>query len=161
MLTYPRKPVTFSLTALDLPVQSSIETAATLYQKDQERFHLLFSEPALGHEQEIVVARPLPPNRSRLLWLDISPYRITLTTQGNGRFSYRHRLERGVYGTSRFWLQDADLDRSRSQQICLRNYTRALEFDHSPVPNWLRVEYELWTQQLQLGRYVLNLEIHH
>jgi hypothetical protein len=161
MLTYPRKPVTFSLMAIDLPVWSSIETAATLYQKDTERFHLLFSEPVLEREKRSVVASPLPPNRTRLLWLDISPYRLTMTTQGQGHFSYRHLLERGVYGTSRYWLRDPDLGHNRNHQLCFRNYTRSLEFDRNPLPSWLRVEYELWSHQVQLGRYVLNLEIHH
>ncbi len=173
MLTYHRKPVCLSLTSVDLPFWSVVETAATLYQKDDERFHLLLTEPTLPDpledsatltpEAEPIAATPLfsPPQSAtqRLLWLEISPYRVIMTMQGNGRYSYRHFWERGVYGLSRYWLQDEQLD--SSAQIRLRNFTRDLTLSGSTLPEHLRVEYELWANQVRLGKYVLNLEIHH
>jgi hypothetical protein len=93
------------------------------------------------------------------LWLEISPYRVIMTMQGNGKSSYRHFWEQGVYGLSRYWLQDERV--SSYDQLRLRNFTRSLELAANPLPEHLRVEYELWTNQLCLGRYVLNLEIQH
>jgi len=46
-------------------------------------------------------------------------------------------------------------------QINLRNFTRSLTLTGKPIPEHLRLEYELWSDKLQLGRYVLDLEIHH
>lgn len=164
MLTHHRKPVCLSLMSLDLPVLSTVETAATLYQKDQERFHLLLSEPAFlpewEPEPEISAENPTSASSSpRLLWLEISPYRVIMTMQGNGKLSYRHLWEQGVYGISRYWLQNDDLKEHSS--LRLRNYTRSLELKGSPLPESLRLEYELWSQEVQLGRYILNLKIHH
>ncbi|MEP0817104.1 hypothetical protein [Trichocoleus sp. FACHB-262] len=157
----------------DLPIWSVVDTAATLYQKDQERFHLLLTEPTLqdreGHlealdagttgvgisDQETLAATPAP----RLLWLEISPYRVIMTMQGNGRFSYRHFWEQGVYGLSRYWLQSDLL--SSSGQMRLRNFTRSLKLEGQALPHHLRIEYELWSEKVQLGAYVLNLDIEH
>jgi hypothetical protein len=147
----------------DLPLWSVVETDATLYQKDQEKFHVLLTEPLVqdfsmdpGHQ---ALAVPLPTATPRLLWLEISPYRVIMTMQGNGQFSYRHFWEQGVYGISRYWLQTETL--TSSYQLRLRNFTRHLTLDGNPLPHQLRIEYELWTEQLQVGHYVLNLEILH
>jgi hypothetical protein len=159
MLTQHRKPVCLSLASYDLPIWSIIETNATLYQKDQERFHLLLTEPLVEGFQspdEAAVAAPLTP---RLLWLEISPYRVIMTMQGNGKFSYRHFWEQGVYGISRYWLQSSSL--TGCSQIRLRNFTRHLVLRGRPLPHHLRIEYELWAEQLQIGHYVMNLEISH
>jgi hypothetical protein len=43
----------------------------------------------------------------------------------------------------------------------LRNFTRSLTLTGRPLPEHLRVEYELWSAKVQLGHYILNLEIHH
>ena len=49
--------------------------------------------------------------------------------QGQGQFSYRHLWRRGLYGTSRYWLQDeAGL---QSGQFQLRNFTRSLTLERS------------------------------
>ena len=152
MLTYHRKPVCLSLISTDLPVWSVVETAGTLYQKDNEQFHLLLTEPPLKH-REPSTARTTP----RLLWLEISPYRVIMTMQGNGQLSYRHFWEQGVYGLSRYWLQSESWQ--SSEQMRLRNFTRSLTLSGRPLPEHLQVEYELWTQKVQLGRYILNLEI--
>lgn len=166
MLAQHRKPVCLSLTSFDLPVWSIVETEATLYQKDPQRFHLLLTEPlvqdAVFEESESRSPARLEaavPTTPRLLWLEISPYRVIMTMQGNGQFSYRHFWEQGVYGMSRYWLQATAV--SGSNQIRLRNFTRHLTLKSTSLPCHLRIEYELWSEQLQIGHYVMNLEIHH
>jgi hypothetical protein len=163
MLTHHRRPVCLSLVSTDLPVWSTVETAATLYQKDQERFHLLFSEPAPPEwePEPITTGDTNQPKKDslRLLWLEISPYRVIMTMQANGTLSYRHLWEQGIYGISRYWLQSDSLKTHES--LRLRNYTRSLMLEGRPLPQHLRLEYELWSEKIPLGRYVLNLEIHH
>src|SRR5918998_6468706 len=113
MLTHHRRPVCLSLVSTDMPVWSTVETAATLYQKDKERFHLLFSEPAPPEwepERKTSGDRNQPKTETcRLLWLEISPYRVIMTMQESGKMSYRHLWEPGVYGISRYWLQGDSL----------------------------------------------------
>lgn len=156
MLTHQRKLVCLSMISTDLPVWSVVETAATLYQKDSERFHLLLTEPPLEERQPSLtlysVATP------RLLWLEISPYRVTMTMQANGQLSYRHFWEQGIYGLSRYWLGGESL--YGNEQMRLGNFTRRLTLVGRQLPQHLRVEYELWSEKVQLGRYILNLEIH-
>jgi hypothetical protein len=149
MLTQHRIPICLSLLSFDLPVWSVVKTDATLYQKDAEHFHLLLTEPLVGDAQ----LSPTP----RLLWLELSPYRVMMTMQGNGRFSYRHYWEEGVYGVSRYWLQAASL--KQQDQFQLRNYTRSLKLEGVGLPRHLRVEYELWSNKVQVGHYVMNVEI--
>lgn len=150
----------------DLPLWSVVETDATVYQKDQERFHIVLTEPRI---EEFETDHPVPCADSplgitsqlgatpRLLWLEISPYRVIMTMQGNGQFSYRHFWEQGVYGTSRYWLQTDHL--GRSYQLRLQNFTRQLTLAGQQLPQHLRIEYELWSAQVQLGQYVMNLEV--
>jgi hypothetical protein len=163
MLTHHRLPVCFSLVSTDLPVWSTVETAATLYQKDRERFHLLLSEPIPPEWQPELTAtgntNPQKANALRLLWMEISPYRVIMTMQGNGKLSYRHLWEKGVYGINRYWLQGDTLQ--GYQVFRLRNYTRSLKLEGRPLPQHLRLEYELWSEKVQLGRYILNLDIYH
>ena len=160
MLTHHRKPVSLSLVSTDLPVWSAIETAATIYQKDRDRFHLLLSEPALCDRDPDREATSPQGQPSRLLWLEISPYRVILTVQGNSKLSYRHLWEHGMYGISRYWLYSGDSSESGGQ-LRLRNFTRSLTLTGRPIPQNLRLEYELWSDKLQLGSYILNLDIHH
>lgn len=157
MLANHRKPVSLSLISTDLPIWSMVETAATLYQKDSDRFHLLLNEPILNENHSD--SRPDSPNSSRLLWLEISSYRAIMTMQGNHQLSYRHLWENHMYGLSRYWLPN-ELAQGLGQ-IRLRNFTHSLTLVGKPLPERLRVEYELWSEKLQLGRYILNLEIHH
>lgn len=162
MLTHHRTPVCLSLVSTDLPVWFTVETAATLFQKDQERFHLLLNEPALLEWAPTATTPESPnpaPNQSpRHLWLEISPYRVIMTMQGNGRLGYRHFWEQGVYGVNRYWLHD---EAKGHESFRLRNYTRSLKLDGRPLPQHLYLEYELWAERVQLGHYVLNLQIHH
>ncbi|MEM9922331.1 MAG: hypothetical protein AAF915_01000 [Cyanobacteria bacterium P01_D01_bin.50] len=171
MLTHQRKPVSLSLISTDLPVQSVVETAATLYQKDSQRFHLLLNAPPIktcleAQTQNSQNALLTPPQTNprvssspRILWLEISPYRVTMTMQGNPHLSYRHFWEKGVYGVTRYWLPNESLQ--NNHPIRLRNFTRDLKLTGHPLPEHLRVEYELWAGTLQLGHYILNLEIQH
>jgi hypothetical protein len=163
MLTHHRRPVCLSFISTDLPILSTLETAATLYQKDNHRFHLLLNQPEIIQS----IADPLtlsgehvsqaPPNR--WLWLEISPYRAILTMQGDSKFAYRHFWEKGVYGISRYWLNSDKAQPGHSFR--LRNFTRNLKLEGDPLPEYLRVEYELWSEKVQLGHYVLHLEIYH
>ena len=163
MLTHHSRPVCLSLISTDLPILSTLETAATLYQKDRQCFHLLL--PELNNPCSVA---DLPGNQkatlpglapNRLLWLEISPGRAIMTMQGNGKSAYRHFWEKGVYGVSRYWLN------SETGQFTdcfrLRNYTRNFQLEGYPLPNYLRVEYELWSGKVALGHYVLHLEIYH
>ncbi len=162
MLTHSRKPVSLSVVSVDLPVRSLVETAATLYQKDSEQFHLLLHEPEIfDGEPETMNPTPLQtePQKPRLLWLEVSPYRAVMTMQGNSKYSYRHLWQNRMYGISRYYLQtNAE---TVPNQFRLRNFTRKLELGGSPFPEYLRLEYELWSETIQLGRYVLSLEIYH
>jgi hypothetical protein len=155
MLTQHRIPVCLSLLSFDLPVWSVVETDATLYQKDSDHFHLLLTEPLVVDElQNRDEAESSAPPTPRLLWLELSPYRVIMTMQGNGRFSYRHYWEQGVYGVSRYWLQAASS--VRKDQFQLRNYTRSLALKGQGLPHHLRVEYELWSNKVQVGHYLMK-----
>ena len=157
MLTHHRKPVSLSLISTDLPIWSLVETAATLYQKDRQQFHILLHEPAIFDREEI--GSLTTPRKPRLLWLEVSPYRAVMTMQGNGQYHYRHLWEPRMYGISRYWLQSDS--QGLNQQLRLRNFTRNFVLVGEPVPHGFRLEYELWSDKVQLGRYVLELEIHH
>ena len=165
MLTHYRKPVSLSVISTDLPIRSFIETAATVYQKDRARFHLLLHEPDIieAKLQPLSALQPqfIRPTRQkpRLLWLEVSPDRAVMTMQGNGQFSYRHLWQKGVYGISRYYLQTES--QPLPNQIRLRNFTRTFQLMGQLWPEQLRLEYELWCENLQLGCYVLNLEVHH
>jgi hypothetical protein len=154
MLTQHRISVSLSLLSFDLPLWSVVETDATLYQRSTDCFHLLLTEPLIvdvGSERSGNATQT-----PRLLWLELSPYRVMMTMQGNGRSSYRHYWEQGVYGMSRYWLQQE----SQPDQIQLRNFTRSLTLEGSAdFPRHLRVEYELWAGKVQVGHYVMNVEI--
>ncbi len=145
MLTRYRQPVLLSLISTDLPLQYVVQTVATLEQKDRESFHLLITEPS--------------PVSTSLLWLEISPYRVIMTKQAENQVCYRHFWERGVYGISRYWLGNGFFQGSENI-LQMRNFTQQLNLVSRPLPQQLQIEYELWSQ-VQLGRYVLKLEIHY
>lgn len=168
MLAHRRLPVCLSFLSTDLPILQTVETSATLYQKDREKFHLLLTQE--DYPQSLKEDSPSSAPKNRLIWLEISPYRVVMTMQGNGLLNYRHFWEKGVYGTSRYWLKSNSATESNFQatstsyqQDCLRlrNFTRSLELEGHPLPAHLRVEYELWSDKLRLGHYILDLEIHH
>jgi hypothetical protein len=166
MMTHHR-PICLSMISTDLPVWSEVRTMGTLYQKAPEQFHLLLTEPRVIDQVgelrketgERTIAAPASTTTPRLLWLEISPSRLVMTMQGNGKFSYRHFWERGIYGLSRYWLQGNSS--GPSNQLQLRNFTRTFRLDGRPLPRYLHLEYELWTGNLPLGCYVLQLEVEH
>ena len=153
----------------DMPFWSVVESAGTLYEKDRDRFHLLLTAPPLitcelvgdsnqqnqhTHNSKIHI-----PNSPRILWLEISQYRVIMTMQGNHQLSYRHFWEQGVYGISRYWLPMESLE--PHTPLRLRNFTKSLILQGDNLPENLRVEYELWGEKVRLGSYILNLEIKH
>ena len=163
MLAHHRRPICLSLISTDLPIWYNFETAATLYQKDQERFHLLLSNPNLTPLETPSLpasqGSPQTTTQSTLLWLEISPYRVIMTMQGNSQIGYRHFWEEGVHGISRYWLHSQVVQENGA--IRLRNFTRSLQLIGNSLPESLRLEYELWSDKVPLGNYVLNLDIHH
>jgi hypothetical protein len=79
--------------------------------------------------------------------------------QGNAQLSYRHLWEQGVSSTTCYWLPTDS--QQQTKPIRLRNFTRSLTLRGHPLPEHLRVEYELWVGELQVGNYILNLNIKH
>lgn len=159
MLTHHRRPVLLSWTSTNLPLWTTIETAATLYQKDDVRFHVLLKDAPLPTSMsDVAPPADLVLPVSRLLWLELSPYRVILTMQGSEQSGYRHYFEKGIYGISRYWLHDPI--RQDRGSLRFRNYTRDLSLTGAPVPESLWLEYELWSGQVSLGSYILSLEIH-
>jgi len=159
MLTNSYKPVSLSILSTDLALCSTVETYATVYHREGDRFHLSLKEPGVEEwevEGEQVVLQPTAP---KLIWLEISSFRTILTAQGSGKASYRHLWQQGTYGISRYWLNKGSA--LGQDSFRLRNYTRSIFWGGQPLPELLRIEYELWTEQVQLGRYLLNLEIYH
>jgi len=81
-----------------------------------------------------------------------------MTMRYNGQVSYRHFWEKGftvlaVIG----WEMSHCMARIR---YASRNFTRRLTLvNHTTGASG--VEYELWTENVQLGRYILNVEINH
>ncbi|MBM0742832.1 hypothetical protein JOY44_14645 [Phormidium sp. CLA17] len=168
MLTQLRRPIHLSFSSADGLLTSKIETVGTLYQKDDNRYHLVLIEPLVmdlgtrAHALEASAVSTLTTTAvptPRLLWIEFSPYRVSITMQGNGQFSYRHLFEPGVLGLSRYFLQDDSLYPNR--ELRLRNFTRNLHVKGNLLPSYLLLEYELRCDRLQLGQYTLSLEIHH
>ena len=161
MLAHNRNTVYLSLLSTDLPLWHIIESTASLYQKDRDRFHLLLNHYPSVHSASTISNEDKVINRNNqrkgVLWLEISPYRVTMTMQGQGKLSYRHFWEKGVYGVSRYWLNDNPPENSSS--LRLRNFTRYLKLEGQPLPTSLQIEYELWSAKVQLGSYVLHLDI--
>ncbi len=157
MLAHYRKSVCLSLVSTNLPVGHQLESTAYIYQKDREKFHLLLNLHNILPSSAIAATSKEAISKQGLLWLEISPYRAIMTMQRNKGSSYRHFWEPGIYGVSRYWLNDNKLKNSNS--LRLRNYTRYLKLDSCPLPTSLRIEYELWSGKLPLGSYNLRLDI--
>lgn len=155
MLVNRYQTVYLSIISTDLPIWNVIEASASLYQRDQERFHLLL------HQQNLPAFSPFVSQQDKmtpgLFWLEISPNRVMMTMQSNGKLSYRHFWERGTYGVSRYCLSDYAKEPIKS--IRLRNFTRYLRIEMDPYPKSVRLEYEIWSAQVQLGSYVFHLNI--
>lgn len=156
MLTHYRRPVCLAWLSTDLPIWSTFHTAGTLYQKEPEVFHLLLHQP-IPLNSTPQLSDTTEPQQKGLLWLEISPYRIIMTMQGNAKLGYRHFWEPGVYGLSRYWLSSEE--NGNHGTLRLRNFTNYLQLQGHPLPTRLEIEYELWSAQVQLGSYVLQLNI--
>jgi hypothetical protein len=165
MLANNRKTVYLSLISTDLPLWNIIEANASLYQKDRDRFHLLLNQKSLATLPTLLAdskANQSDGFNQGLLWLEISPDRVILTMQTSGKLSYRHFWERGVYGFSRYWLNNLNNNcLGNPSSLRLRNFTHYLKLEGVSLPTSLQVEYELWSGKLQLGSYVLHLDIDH
>lgn len=155
MLANRHQTVNLSFISTDLPFWNTIEAKASMFQNDHERFHLLLNQQHLP--QSIVAEAELDKLQQGMFWLDISPYQVSMTMQSNGRLSYRHFWEKGIYGVSRYCLNPEP--NFPSQSLVLRNFTRSLEVKNDPFPRIVRIEYEIWSAQLNLGTYILHLEI--
>jgi hypothetical protein len=160
MLTHHRS-VSISFISTNLPILSKIETVATLYQRENHQFHLVLNQENIfqaGAENQLLSASKGQENSQKdLLWLEISPYRVILTKQNQESLNYRYFWEQGVYGVNRYWLNDSSNE--ENYNFRLRNFTRSLTLKGNPVPQSLRIDYELWSDRLNLGHYVLHLEI--
>jgi hypothetical protein len=170
MLTYYRKPVCLSLISTDQPLWSVVETAVTVYQKDHNRFHLLLSAPSFKEPEVANSFNPESTSRQEQdhadlptsppqWWLEIAPERVIMTHQGHAQVNYRHFWQQGAYGRTRYWL--ANESSQHNEPIRLHNFTRSLVLKGDPMPEQLRVEYELLAGDVQLGSYILNIEIKH
>jgi len=152
MLANYRLPVCISFLSTDLPILSTLETSCTLYKKDEGRFHLFFNDPGIPS----LIKEPETKIHEGLLWLEISPKRVIMTMQGKTGVSYRHFWEKALHGTSRYWYNNG---LKESSCLRLRNYTHRLTIEGTDLPESLRVEYELFSENVGLGHYVLYLEI--
>ena len=159
MLTHHRRPVSLALISTDLPILSTIETSATLYQKDHLQFHLVLDQLDNLKSGSDQPSNSIIGTAKQVLWLEISPSRVIMTLQGKKHFCYRHFWETGIYGLSRYWLNDNGGE--LTDAFRLRNYTRSLCLEGEILPESLRVEYELWSGRVQMGNYILHLEVHH
>ncbi|WP_036480164.1 hypothetical protein [Myxosarcina sp. GI1] len=160
MLVNRHQNVYLSFISTDLPIWHVVETTAALYHQDGDCFRLLldrqnlpYSTFANAHTKEKVNG-----NRPKgIFWLEISPYRVILTMQGDRCTSYRHFWEKGIYGVSRYCLNAKPPEASSSMK--LRNYTRKLILKADPYPTSLQIEYELWSATVNLGSYILYIDI--
>ena len=155
MLVNRYQTVHLSFISTDLPIWNMIQAKATLYQKDEERFHLLLNQQKLPHS--IIPMSDQDQSEQGLFWLEISPYRVMMTMQSNSKLSYRHFWEQGIYGVSRYCL-NTEPDQP-TQSLRFRNFTRYLKVDGHPFPRNVRIEYEMWSAKVHLGSYILYLNI--
>lgn len=154
MLINRYQTVYLSFISTDLPVWNVIEASASLYQKDRDKFHLLLNQQNLPHS---VGDRDRRKFNRGLFWLEITPYRVILTMQSNNKLSYRHFWETGIYGVSRYCLNNSPGQPGES--LRLRNFTRYLKVEQDIYPQSVRIEYEMWSDKLKLGTYILHLDI--
>lgn len=147
----------------NLEILVHLDAIATLYQKDHHRFHIVLNNVEFSKIKDdsnfYFPTENQEENGKNLIWLEISPFRVIMTQQHKHGVNYRHYWEKGIYGKSRYWLnENGDNDRA-SDSIYLRNFTRNLTLKGASNPESLRIEYELWSNHLNFGHYVLHLEI--
>lgn len=160
MLVNRYQTVYLSFIATDLPIWNVIEATASLYQTEPDKFYLLLNQQNSNSTQSAANLTSLEhqdKSEVGLFWLEITPNRIMLTMQSHNRLSYRHFWEKGTSGVSRYCLTE-ESDRS-STSLRFRNFTRYLKVEQDPFPSNIRIEYELWSKRIQLGSYILHLDI--
>lgn len=162
MLTEHRS-ISLSYISTNLEILAHLDTIATVYQREQNKFHVVINNVDFSNgfdTREITVLKNKNHENSKnLLWLEISPYRVIMTQQNRHSVNYRHFWERGIYGKSRYWI-NTDVDSNNQQNyLHFSNFTRSLTFVNKSTLKSLRLEYELWSNDLNLGNYILHLEI--
>lgn len=159
MLTHHRS-VSISFISTNLPILNTIETIATLYERENNQFHLVLKEadffPPFDKTQP-QQANSNKKKRDNLIWLEMSPYRVIMTKQSQNSLNYRYFWEQGIYGVNRYWLNESSNE--EKQGFRLRNFTRQLTLKGKTIPQSLRIDYELWSDRLNLGHYILHLQI--
>ena len=153
MLINRHRTVCLSFISTDFPVWNVIETSATLDRRDKEKFHLLLDGQDLPHS---VFDSDRGKCYQGLFWLEITPYRVVLTMQSDNKLSYRHFWEKGIYGVSRYCLNSSAEQPSILQ---FRNFTRYLKVEQDDCLRNVRIEYEMWSDKLKLGSYILHLDV--
>ncbi|BAQ59841.1 hypothetical protein GM3708_247 [Geminocystis sp. NIES-3708] len=162
MLTEYRS-ISLSYISTNLEILAHLDAIATVYQRDHDKFHVVISNIDFANAFDNTETKVLRSKNNRsnknLLWLEISPYRVIMTQQNRNSVNYRHFWERGIYGKSRYWINNDADDNNQQNCLHLRNFTRSLTLTDKSLPKSLRIEYELWSNHLNLGNYVLHLEI--
>lgn len=162
MLTEHRS-VSLSYISTNLEILVHLDGIATLYPRDNDKFHVVLNNVEFGKVLDSVGRDFATNNNSQnsrnLLWLEISPYRVIMTQQNRDGVNYRHFWERGIYGKSRYWINGDYDGNNRQNCLHLRNFTRSLTLVNKSNSKSLRIEYELWSNHLNLGNYILHLEI--
>jgi len=146
----------------NLSLLANLDTIATIYQPKENTYHLVLSNVDYTQVNDFPTEKTLSSSTSKaknLIWLEISPYRVIMTQQNQHELNYRHFWEKGVYGISRYWLNNNNNIKDTQEKIQLRNFTRNLTVTGKSIPSTLRIEYELWTNGLNFGNYILHLEI--
>ncbi|MBL1211167.1 hypothetical protein [Geminocystis sp. GBBB08] len=161
MLTEHRS-VSLSYISTNLEILVHLDAIATVYQRNDGKFHVVLNNIDFGVEvdgRKEILLNQSHQNSKNLLWLEISPYRVIMTQQNTNNVNYRHFWERGVYGKSRYWINGDGAENNQQNYLHLRNFTRSLTLVNQSNPQSLRIEYELWSSNLNLGNYILHLEI--
>lgn len=162
MLTDHRS-ISLSYLSTNLEILVHLDAIATLYQREHNRFHLVLNNVEFSKITDdtnfYFPKENQEENGKNLIWLEISPFRVIMTQQNKKGVNYRHYWERGIYGKSRYWLNENGENNQAKDSIYLRNFTRNLTLRGTSTPESLRIEYELWSNHLNLGHYVLHLEV--
>ncbi|BAQ66444.1 hypothetical protein GM3709_3209 [Geminocystis sp. NIES-3709] len=140
-----------------------LDAIATLYQRDNGRFHIVLNNVEFSKITDdtnfYFPTEEGEESQKNLIWLEISPFRVIMTQQSKNGVNYRHYWEKGIYGKTRYWLNDNEEGEKPSNSIYLHNFTRNFTLKGKSIPESLRIEYELWSNRLNLGHYVLHLEV--
>ena len=138
--------VSFSYLSTNLSLLAHLDTIATVYQRQKNTYHLVLADVDFGivnefsREDNLFSASTTSKNKN-LIWLEISPYRVIMTQQNQEGLNYRHFWEKGVYGISRYWLNNNTDNEIKQYAMQLRNFTRNLTVKGLSIPEAIRIEY--------------------